>query len=94
MVLDFDKKEVCVEGEPVSLTAYEYRILEFLVRNKQRVVSKEELLEAVRGDRDDGDPNVIEVLIGRLRKKISANGRFKPIETVRAQGYVYNFECD
>lgn len=82
--LDTAKKEVRVEGAAVELTAYEYRVLEYLMLNPNRVVSKTELTDHLYEQDFDRDSNVIEVFVGRLRKKINP---VDFIRTVRGQGY-------
>jgi len=82
--LDTAKKEVRVEGQAVGLTAYEYKVLEYLMLNPDRVVSKIELTDHLYDQDFDRDSNVIEVFVGRLRKKISP---MDMIRTVRGQGY-------
>lgn len=82
--LDTAKKEVRVEGQAVELTAYEYKVLEYLMLNPDRVVSKMELTDHLYDQDFDRDSNVIEVFVGRLRKKISP---VEMIRTVRGQGY-------
>ena len=82
--LDTAKKEVRVEGQAVDLTAYEYKVLEYLMLNPDRVVSKMELTDHLYDQDFDRDSNVIEVFVGRLRKKISP---MDMIRTVRGQGY-------
>ena len=85
--LDTSSKEVRVDGTLVELTAFEYRLLEFLALNPSRVVSKAELTEHLYEQDFDRDSNVIEVFIGRLRRKLDPAGSLKPIRTVRGQGY-------
>ena len=85
--LDTSSKEVRVDGMLVDLTAFEYRLLEFLALNPSRVVSKAELTEHLYEQDFDRDSNVIEVFIGRLRRKLDPAGSLKPIRTVRGQGY-------
>ena len=85
--LDLSRKELRVDGEIVELTAYEYRLLEYLVLNPSRVVSKAELTEHIYDQDHDRDSNVIEVFVGRLRRKIDPGDTIKPIRTVRGQGY-------
>lgn len=80
-------KMVSIQGEPVTLTQYEYNTLEYLTLNYQRVISKTELTEHLYDQDFDLDSNVIEVLIGRLRKKIDPDNTIKPIATLRGQGY-------
>lgn len=82
--LDTAKKEVRVGGAPVELTAFEYKVLEYLMLNPSRVISKSELTEHLYEQDYDRDSNVIEVFIGRLRKKLDP---IKAIRTVRGQGY-------
>ena len=85
--LDTSSKEVRVGGALVELTAFEYRLLEFLALNPSRVVSKAELTEHLYEQDFDRDSNVIEVFVGRLRRKLDPAGSLKPIRTVRGQGY-------
>ena len=87
--LDTAKKEVRVEDALVELTAYEYKVLEYLMMNASRVVSKTELTEHLYDQDFDRDSNVIEVFVGRLRKKLEP---INPIRTVRGQGYRFNVE--
>ena len=82
--LDTAKKEVRVAGGAVELTAYEYKVLEYLMLNPNRVVSKTELTDHLYEQDFDRDSNVIEVFVGRLRKKITP---IDLIRTVRGQGY-------
>jgi two-component system response regulator PhoP len=82
--LDTAKKEVRVSGTAVELTAYEYKVLEYLMLNPNRVVSKTELTDHLYEQDFDRDSNVIEVFVGRLRKKIAP---VDLIRTVRGQGY-------
>ena len=82
--LNTAKKEVRVSGAAVELTAYEYKVLEYLMLNPDRVVSKSELTDHLYDQDFDRDSNVIEVFVGRLRKKISP---VDTIRTVRGQGY-------
>ena len=76
------------EGAPVSLTPAEYAILESLVLNRDRVLSKTQLLEAIHDSESFAGPNVIEVLICNLRKKIGENGDHSIIVTRRGYGYL------
>ncbi len=87
--VDTAKKEVRVGTAVVELTAYEYRVLEYLMLNPSRVVSKTELTDHLYEQDFDRDSNVIEVFVGRLRKKLDP---LNPIRTVRGQGYRFNAE--
>ena len=85
--IDFAAQAVRLAGEPLELTAYEYRMLEFLVRERARIVPKQELSDYLYPHGEDRDSNVLEVLIGRLRRKLDPEGTLAPIETVRGRGY-------
>ncbi len=85
--LDTARKEARLHEQPVVLTAFEYRVLEYLMLNAGRVVSKTELTEHLYEQDYDRDSNVLEVFIGRLRRKLDPDGTMQPIVTVRGQGY-------
>ncbi|MBN7819907.1 response regulator transcription factor [Bowmanella yangjiangensis] len=85
--LDTLSEEVFVKDQYVELTAYEYKVLEYLLMNPNKIVSKTELTEHIYDQDFDLDSNVIEVFIGRLRKKIDPDGDIKPIDTLRGRGY-------
>jgi len=91
--LDLNRKQATVNDEPLALTAFEYRILEYLMRHQQQVVAKERLMEQLYPDDEERDANVIEVLVGRLRRKLEAQGNLRPIETVRGLGYLFTERC-
>lgn len=88
--LDTTSQEVTVDGRQLELTAYEYRLLQYLMMNVGKVISKAELTDHIYEEDADRDSNVIEVFIGRLRKKIDPDNAFKPIETLRGRGYRLN----
>lgn len=83
-------QQVWCHGEEVSLTAYEYKVLEYFMLNPTKVISKTELTEHIYDQDFDLDSNVIEVFVLRLRKKLDPNGDLKPIETLRGRGYRFN----
>ncbi len=85
--LDTATKRVFMHGEEVELTAYEYRLLEYLLLHRDAVVSKAELTEHLYAQDHDRDSNVLEVFVRRLRQKLDPAGQLGPIETVRGQGY-------
>jgi two-component system, OmpR family, response regulator PhoP len=85
--IDLSTQAVRLDGEALELTAYEYRLLEYLVRERERVVTKQELSDYLYPHGDDRDSNVLEVLIGRLRRKLDPQGTLAPIETLRGRGY-------
>lgn len=88
--LDTLTEEVLVNGSPMDLTAYEYKVLEYLLLNPQKIISKTQLTEHIYDQDFDLDSNVIEVFVGRLRKKLDPDGSLKPIETLRGRGYRIN----
>jgi two-component system response regulator PhoP len=90
--IDFSAQAVRLNGEVMDLTAFEYRLLEFLVRERARVVSKQELSDYLYPHDEDRDSNVLEVLIGRLRRKLDPEGTLVPIETLRGRGYRFTLE--
>jgi two-component system response regulator PhoP len=87
IALDTGTQTVAVDAHPVELTAYEYKLLEYLMLHAGEVVSKTELTEHLYEEDFDRDSNVLEVLIGRLRRKLDPDRRLEPIETLRGRGY-------
>ncbi|WP_297900507.1 response regulator transcription factor [Metallibacterium sp.] len=85
--LDTTAQTVTVAGKPADLTSYEYKVLEYLMLHAGELVSKADLTEHIYQQDFDRDSNVLEVFIGRLRRKLDADGTLKPIETVRGRGY-------
>jgi two-component system, OmpR family, response regulator PhoP len=85
--LDLAAQQVWVSDRAVELTAFEYRLLEYLMTHRERVVSKGELADRLYAQNEDRDSNVVEVLVGRLRRKLDPDGTLSPIETRRGQGY-------
>ena len=78
----------CVRGDKqVPLTSREFAVLEYLMRSPDRVVSKTELIEHVWDEYYDGDPNIVEVYVGYLRRKVDVPFGRAAIETVRGGGY-------
>ena len=90
--LDMSRQELKVDGAAIELTSFEYKIIEYLMVRAGQVVSKTELTERLY-DQDFGrDSNVIDVFIGRLRKKMDPANSIKPIETLRGRGYRFALE--
>ena len=85
--LDTAAQSLAVDGEPVELTSFEYKVLEYLLLHAGEVISKMRLTEHIYDEDFERDSNVIEVFIGRLRRKIDPDGTWKPIETLRGRGY-------
>ncbi|MDX1736064.1 MAG: winged helix-turn-helix domain-containing protein, partial [Halioglobus sp.] len=92
LCLDFSARAVTLDGAAVELTAYEYNTLEYLAHRRGEVVSKAELTEHLYDQDFDRDSNVIEVFVGRLRKKLDPTGALQPIATVRGAGYRFVLE--
>jgi len=87
ITLDTTAQTVSVENAGVELTSYEYKVLEYLMLHAGELVSKSDLTEHIYQQDFDRDSNVLEVFIGRLRKKLDPENTIKPIETVRGRGY-------
>lgn len=85
--LDTTAQSITVDNKPVDLTSYEYKVLEYLMLHAGELVSKADLTEHIYQQDFDRDSNVLEVFIGRLRRKLDPDGHLKPIETVRGRGY-------
>ncbi|RKX50606.1 MAG: DNA-binding response regulator [Thermotogae bacterium] len=84
--MDVDKRELLISGKSVDLSKTEFDLLRVLLENKGIVMSKNKLLEIVWGVEDWGNPNVVEVYVNYLRKKLGKHGNL--IHTVRGVGYV------
>jgi two-component system, OmpR family, response regulator len=87
LLLDEDSHEVARGGTPINLTATEFELLRYLMRNPKRVLSKAQILDRVWNYDFGGQANVVELYISYLRKKIDA-GREPMIHTMRGAGYV------
>ena len=85
--MDEDSHEVVRAGEQIALTATEFELLRYLMRNPKRVLSKAQILDRVWNYDFGGQANVVELYISYLRKKIDA-GREPMIHTMRGVGYV------
>ena len=85
--LDPATRECHRNGIPIDLTAREFALLEHLMRHPQEVVAKADLLEDVWGQEADADPNVVEVYVGYLRRKVDVPFDRRSIITVRGAGY-------
>jgi two-component system response regulator PhoP len=87
ITLEPASQTVTLHGVPVELTAYEYKVLEYLMMHAGEVVSKSVLTDHIYQEGDDRDSNVLEVFIRRLRRKLDPDGSLEPIETLRGRGY-------
>jgi len=94
LAIDTAAQTVSVNGGEVELTAYEYKALLYLAHRHGQVVSKTELTEHLYDQDFDRDSNVIEVFIGRLRKKLDPDHTLEPISTVRGRGYRFELAAD
>lgn len=87
VVLNTNTQQVTVDSRLLDLTAYEYKILEYLMLHAGEVISKTDLTERIYDQDYDRDSNVIEVFIRRLRRKLDPDEKYNPIETLRGRGY-------
>ena len=92
VALDMSRQELKVDEATIDLTSYEYKIIEYLMVRAGQVISKTELTERLYDQDFERDSNVIEVFIGRLRKKMDPGNSIKPIETLRGRGYRFALE--
>jgi two-component system response regulator PhoP len=92
VTLDMSRQDVKVNDEPIELTSFEYKIIEYLMVRAGQVISKTELTERLYDQDFERDSNVIEVFIGRLRKKLDPDNTINPIETLRGRGYRFALE--
>ncbi|HGJ5869268.1 two-component system response regulator PhoP [Arsenophonus nasoniae] len=91
-IIDMSRKEFTIKDKNIKLTAFEYTILETLMRNNSKVVSKESLMRQLYPDAELRESHTIDVLMGRLRKKIMQEWPNDVIVTVRGQGYRFDAE--
>ena len=92
ITLDTGAQLVTLAGQPVEVTAYEYKLLEYLMLHAGMVISKTTLTEHLYQEDEDRDSNVLEVLVGRLRRKLDPDRTLNPIETLRGRGYRFALE--
>jgi two-component system response regulator PhoP len=86
------RQELTVNDDEIDLTSFEYKIIEYLMVRAGQVISKAELTDRLYDQDFERDSNVIEVFIGRLRKKMDPDNSLKPIETLRGRGYRFALE--
>jgi len=94
ITVDLNAQRVRLDGKEVELTTYEFKVLQYLLMHPDEVVTKSDLSEHIYEEDADRDSNVIEVFIGRLRRKLDPSGTLKPIETLRGRGYRLALEPD
>ncbi len=92
VALDMSRQEVKVHDKAIELTSFEYKIIEYLMVRAGDVISKSELTDRLYDQDFERDSNVIEVFIGRLRKKLDPENDIQPIETLRGRGYRFALE--
>jgi two-component system response regulator PhoP len=85
--MDLSGQRVFRGDEEIELTTFEFKVLQYLVMHPGEVVTKTDLSEHIYEEDADRDSNVIEVFIGRLRRKLDPDGSLNPIETLRGRGY-------
>ena len=90
--IDLLTQSVRLNGAVLELTTFEYRLLETLVRQRPAIVTKQALSDYLYPHGEDRDSNVLEVLVGRLRRKLDPGGSTGLIDTVRGRGYRFNVE--
>ena len=88
--IDLVSQRVHNGDQEIELTTYEYKVFEYLLMHPDEVVTKTVLSEHIYEEDADRDSNVIEVFVGRLRRKIDPQGDMNPIETLRGRGYRLN----
>jgi two-component system response regulator PhoP len=88
--IDLVSQRVHNGDKEIELTTYEYKVFEYLLMHPDEVVTKTVLSEHIYEEDADRDSNVIEVFVGRLRRKIDPGGVMNPIETLRGRGYRLN----
>ncbi|MBL4608039.1 MAG: response regulator transcription factor [Pseudomonadales bacterium] len=92
LTLDTTTQQVTMNERNLDLTAYEYKILEYMMLHSTEVITKAALIDYLYDQDYDRDSNVIEVFMARLRKKLDPNGELKVIETLRGRGYHFNLK--
>ncbi len=92
--VNLSAQDVRLNDELLDLTSFEYKVLEYFALHPDQVISKMELNEHLYDEDADPDSNVIEVIVGRLRKKIDPDGGWQPIETLRGRGYRFRADRD
>ena len=90
--LNTSEQRVYLNDKEITLTAFEYKVLQHLMLHAGEVISKTELTESMYDEESDRDSNVIEVFIRRLRMKLDPEGTLAPIETLRGRGYRFTLE--
>jgi two-component system, OmpR family, response regulator len=90
VVVDFEARRVMNEGKAVPLTAMELSIVEVLATRRGRVVTRDDLIECVWGERTESTESSLEVLVGRIRRKLGASSSV--LRTARGLGYLFEWD--
>jgi len=93
LAVDCDSRRVTRAGREIALTSREFALLEYMIRNKGRVLSRSQIMEHVWSYEYEGASNMIDVYIRNLRRKIDEESGIKLIHTVRYAGYVLREEA-
>lgn len=94
LTVNLSSQLVELDNKALTLTSFEYKMLEYFVLHPKTVVTKAELNEHLYNEDTDPDSNVLEVVLGRLRRKIDPTGAVKPVETLRGRGYRFNLNAE
>lgn len=92
LAVDLNSQRVTIDDAEIELTSFEYKVLEYLLMHPDKIVTKMNLVDHIYAEDSDRDSNVIEVFIGRLRRKLDPEGTLEPIETLRGRGYRFALE--
>ncbi|MGR5234710.1 response regulator [Vibrio rotiferianus] len=93
VTLDTQAKSISYADQTLELTALEYQIFEYLIRHRQKIISKEQIASSLYDAGESVQLNNIEVIISRLRKKLATHTDEKIISTIRGQGYRFDLEA-
>src|SRR5690554_3788447 len=94
LIVNLSSQSAHLGGEELELTSFEYKVLEYFLLHPGQVVSKTELNDHLYDEDSDPESNVIEVIIGRLRRKLDPDGTWQPIQTLRGRGYRFRQDDD
>lgn len=94
LIVNLSSQSAHLGGEELELTSFEYKVLEYFLLHPGQVVSKTELNDHLYDEDSDPESNVIEVIIGRLRRKLDPDGSWQPIQTLRGRGYRFRQDDD
>ncbi|MGF1752344.1 response regulator transcription factor [Vibrio makurazakiensis] len=93
LTLDTQAKRITYDDALIELTALEFQIFEYLIRHSLQIVSKQQITDSLYAQGESVQPNNIEVIVSRLRKKLTQYTQDKIISTIRGQGYRFELEA-